>query len=120
MLVLKIVLSVSLLTGLGISSAEAKPQVASTKSHAEVSIGAKILTESNQRSQSKSKAPYVCSAMQGMAYGAALVGIQSTLIVLPSFASGVGAPVGAIATGVGVVATGVGFVAMVAHDMVCK
>lgn len=83
-------------------------------------MGARLVTVSNEPRPLKSKPTHFCATVQGVAYGAAFVGFQSILIVLPSFASGVGAPVAAIATGVGVASSGVGFVTMVAHDVVCK
>lgn len=122
MFVIKIFLSATLLTCIGVGSADAASKLTppTLKSHPQVTTGLKKVTPSKQLTPRSSRATGVCSTMQGLAYGAALVGLQSTLIVLPSFASGVGVPVGAIATGVGVVATGVGFVTMVAHDMACK
>ncbi len=120
MFAIKALACAALLTLCGISSAEAsaKPLVIVSKTHAEIHLGPKIVTLGS--GEAKSKRIYLCSAMQGVTYGAALVGWQSTLIVLPSFASGVGAPVGAVATGVGAIATGVGFLTMVVHDMACK
>lgn len=121
MFAIKIVACTTLLTLIGIGSAEAsfKAPISVAKTHAEVTIGAKTVTGSNQQGQPKSTAAYVCSGIKGMSYGAALVGIQSTLIVIPSFASGVGVSVAAIATGVGVVSTAFGFATMVAYDAIC-
>ena len=122
MLAIKILVCTSLLTTVGIASADASStaSTSSLKSHGELTIGAKRVTVGSERSQLKPKPTHVCSVMQGVSYGAALLGFQSVLIVLPSFSSGVGVPVAAIAAGVGVVSSGVGFVAMVAHDVVCK
>lgn len=78
-----------------------------------------MVTVSNRQSHSKMRLGTLCPAIQGMSYGAALVGFQSAAIVIPSMASAAGAPVAAIATGVGVASTIIGFATMVAHDMVC-
>ena len=119
---LRIVWLIALFTGVGVSSSAAvsKPPVVSAKAHAESTIGAKRVTLGSEQSPLRSKRAHVCSVMQGVSYGTALVGLQSVLIVLPSFASGVGVPVAAIATGVGIVSSGVGFVSMVVHDVICK
>lgn len=113
---------IALLTGFGVSSsaAAAKPAVVPTKAHAKLTIGEKRIIVSSEKTQLVFKPTYFCSTLQGVSYGAALVGLQSVLIVLPSFASGVGAPVAPIATGIGTFSSGVGFVTMVAHDVVCK
>jgi len=122
MKLLRITCLIALFTGFGVASsaAAAKPLVVPTKAHAELSIGTKRVTVGSEQRQLVSKPTHACSVLQGVSYGAALVGLQSVLIVLPSFASGVGAPVAAIATGVGTASSGVAFVAMVAHDVVCK
>ncbi len=119
---LRIACLIALFTGFGVTSSAAatKLPVVPTKAHTKLTIGAKRVTVGSEQSQLKAKPTDVCSVMQGLSYGAALVGLQSVLIVLPSFASGVGVPVAAIATGVGMASSGVGFVAMVAHDVVCK
>ncbi len=122
MFALKIILCTALITSSGIAAANAsnKAPAPSLKTHAEVSVRAKVVTVSSEKRQLVFKPTHFCSTLQGVSYGAALVGLQSVLIVLPSFASGVGAPVAAIATGIGTFSSGVGFVAMVAHDVVCK
>lgn len=119
---LRIACLIALFTGFGVASSEAatKPPVVISQTHSELTIGAKRVTVSSVQRRLVSKPTHICSTLQGVSYGAALVGLQSVLIVLPSFASGVGAPVSVIATGVGTVSSGVGFVAMVVHDLVCK
>ena len=80
---------IALLTGFGVSSsaAAAKPAVVPTKAHAELTIGANKVTVSSVQRRLVSKPTHICSTLQGVSYGAALVGLQSVLIVLPSFAN---------------------------------
>lgn len=112
----------ALITGIGVASSEAATnhQILPSKAHTGSSIAAKSVTLRSEQGHVVSKPSRVCSVLQGVSYGAALVGLQSVLIVLPSFASGVGIPVAAIATGIGTTSSGIGFVTMVAHDVVCK
>lgn len=121
MLAIKILMCTTLITSIGIASADAssKMPVQSFKTHAELNIGPKIFTASNGQSQSKSKTTYVCSVIRGVSYGAALVGLQSMGISLPSMATVAGAPVAAVAVGVGALSAGISIATMIANDRLC-
>lgn len=92
MKLLRIACFIALLTGLGVASSAAvvKPPVVIAQTHAELTIGANKVTVSSVQRRLVSKPTHICSTLQGVSYGAALVGLQSVLIVLPSFASGKG------------------------------
>ncbi len=117
-----ILLIISVLTSLGGSSAEATSNAALSraKTHAESLDRPKIVTLSKLERKKKVEVASYCYSLQGATYVTALIGLQATLILLPAFSSGVGTPVGAIATSLGILASGIGFVAMVAHDSFCK
>lgn len=110
-----------LLTGFGVSTTDASPkaQISPIKTHAEVLVGAKIVTGSNQQGLSKSSTTYICSVIRGVSYGVDLVGLQSMAISLPSMATVAGAPVAAVAVAVGVVSVGISIATMIANDRLC-
>jgi hypothetical protein len=114
-------MAVVLIMGIGISTADASPksQISSTRTHAEVSVGAKIVTVSNQKAQWQSSSTYICSVIRGLSYGVALVGIHSMAISLPSMASVAGTPVAAVAVGISVVSAGITIATMIANDRLC-
>lgn len=118
---IKIFLTAALLTGIGVTTADAsiRPQVSSVRTHAELAIGSQKVTLSSQQSQSKSRARYVCSVIRGVSYGVALVGLQSMTISLPSMTTVVGVPVAAVAAGVGALSAGFGIATMIANDKLC-
>lgn len=119
MLAIKIFICTALFTSFGMSAADASSntRISSSKTHAEVSVGAKIITVSNHQFQSKTI--YVCSIIRGVSYGAALVGLQSIAISLPSMATVAGAPVAGVAVGVGAFSAGISIATMIANDIIC-
>lgn len=119
MLAIKIFLCSMLFTFIGIGSVEASSNslVLSSKTHAEIHTGSKIITLSDRQSQSKRI--YVCSVIRGISYGAALAGLQSMAISLPVMATAAGAPVAAVAVGVGVFSAGISIATMIANDRLC-
>lgn len=121
MLAIKIFTCTALLILFGIGSAEAssKAPILVAKTHAEITIGSKMVTVSNHQSQSKLRVTYVCSVIRGVSYGAALVGLQSMAISLPSMATVAGAPVAAVAVGVGALSAGISIATMIANDRLC-
>ena len=116
---IRIVLYFAIFIGLNVSSADAavKPIVSLSKTHAELTIGARRATVGNQQSPLKPRPTYICSVIRGVSYGAALVGIQSLSISLPSMATVAGAPVAA--AGAGAFSAGISIATMIANDTLC-
>jgi len=121
MKLLKIACLIALFTGFGVASSTAadKPLVVPTKTHTALMVGPNKVTTSSQQSQQKSKQTLVCSAIRGISYGAALVGVQAMTISLPSMATVAGAPVAAVAVGVSAASAAVTIATMIANDKLC-
>jgi len=137
-----VVLSVGLITGVGIvtagsASAATKPSPAPTPRakptpHPTVTV---TVTATPKPTPSPTPDPTptpsvtkpstasestACKVIQGVTYGSGAVELQSGIIALPTFGTVVGAPVGAIAGTTALVSTGVGFVSGAVYDAICR